>query len=339
MTDYRVLCLPGDGIGPEIMTEARKVLEAVGERFGHRFHLTEGLVGLAAIEAYGVAIRREELDAGHASDSILFGAVGGAGQDTSGKTRPEQAIFGLRKEYNLFANLRPVKVQPTLAQSSPVKPEVLEGVDMIIVRELTGGLYFGSPKERRMFHDGTRMAIDTMTYTDHEIERIVRVACDLAITRRGKVTNVDKANVLMTSRLWREVAHEVADSYEGAIEMDDLLVDAATISLIREPRRFDVIVTENTFGDILSDEVAVLAGSLGVLPSASLNGQPPTRPGSPASRFGLYEPIHGTAPDITGRGIANPLGMILSATMMLRTSFGPRRRSRRGGSRYQRHAR
>ncbi len=320
MTDYRVLCLPGDGIGTEIMAEARKVLEAVGERFGHSFQFREGLVGLAAIEAYGVALREEELQAGRESDAILFGAVGGATQDTTGTVRPETAIFGLRKTFNLYANLRPVKVTRALIDASPVKAEVIEGTDILVLRELTGGLYFGSPKERRTLPDGSRAAVDTLYYTEGEVRRVVRLACELARRRRGKVTSVDKANVLMTSRLWREVATEVAAEYPD-ITMDHLLVDTATIALIRNPRQFDVVVTENTFGDILTDEVAVLAGSLGVLPSASLNGEAPARPGSSAPRFGFYEPIHGTAPDIAGQGIANPLAMILSAAMMLRTSF------------------
>jgi len=321
MTDYRVLCLPGDGIGPEIMAEARKVLDAVGERFGHTFHFREGLVGLAGIAAYGTALREEELQAGRESDAILFGAVGGAVQDTTGNVRPEDAIFGLRKGFNFYANLRPVKVTAALIDSSPVKAEVIEGTDILVLRELTGGLYFGSPKERRTLPDGSRAAVDTLYYTEQEVRRIVRLACELARGRRGKVTSVDKANVLMTSRLWREVAMEVAAEFPD-VTMDHLLVDTATIALIRNPRQFDVIVTENTFGDILTDEVAVLAGSLGVLPSASLNGEAPMRPGSPAQRFGFYEPIHGTAPDIAVQGIANPLGMILSASMMLRTSFG-----------------
>ncbi len=204
MTDYRVLCLPGDGIGTEIMAEARKVLEAVGERFGHTFQFREGLVGLAAIEAYGTALREEELQAGRESDAILFGAVGGAVQDTTGTVRPEDAIFGLRKTFNFYANLRPVKVTRALIDASPVKAEVIEGTDILVLRELTGGLYFGSPKERRTLPDGSRAAVDTLYYTEGEIRRVVRLACELARGRRGKVTSVDKANVLMTSRLWRE---------------------------------------------------------------------------------------------------------------------------------------
>lgn len=320
MTEYNVLCLPGDGIGPEVMAEARKVLDAVGAQFGHAFTFEEGIVGVAAIDAYGVAIRDAEMNLARASDSILFGAVGGATQDAHATVRPEDAIFRLRKDFNLYANIRPVVTTPALLDSSPLKREVLEGVDMLVVRELTGGLYYGTPKERRTEADGTRSAVDTLYYTEGEIARIVRLACELAQGRRGKVTSVDKANVLMSSRLWREVATEVSADFP-AVQMDHLLVDSAAMALIRNPRAFDVIVTENTFGDILTDEAAVLAGSLGMLPSASLNGQPPERAGSPAPRFGFYEPIHGTAPDIAGRGIANPLGMILSAAMMLRTSF------------------
>ncbi|MGI8857978.1 MAG: 3-isopropylmalate dehydrogenase [Thermomicrobiales bacterium] len=321
MTEFNVLCLPGDGIGPEVMAEARKVLDAVGERFGHAFTFEVGQVGIAGIEAYGTAIREEEMSLARASDSILFGAVGGATQDAHATVRPEDAIFRLRKDFNLYANLRPVVASPSLIDASPLKPEVLDGVDMLIVRELTGGLYFGSPKERMIAPDGQRAAVDTLYYTESEVRRVVRLACELAQQRRGKVTSVDKANVLMSSRLWREVAMEVAAEFPD-IEMDHILVDAAAMALLRNPRAFDVIVTENTFGDILTDEAAMLAGSLGMLPSASLNGQPPERSGSPAQLFGFYEPIHGTAPDIAGQGIANPLGMVLSAAMMLRTSFG-----------------
>ena len=321
MTEYNILCLPGDGIGTEVMAEARKVLDAVGERFGHAFTFEEGKVGISGIEAYGTPIRDEEMSLARASDSILFGAVGGATQDTYATVRPEDAIFRLRKDFNLYANLRPVVATPALMDASPIKAEVLDGVDMLVVRELTGGLYFGTPKEHRTLPDGSRAAVDTLYYTEGEIRRVVRLACEIARTRRGKVTSVDKANVLMSSRLWREVATEVAAEFPD-VTMDHILVDAAAMALLRNPRGFDVIVTENTFGDILTDEAAMLAGSLGMLPSASLNGQAPERSGSPAKLFGFYEPIHGTAPDIAGQGIANPLGMILSASMMLRTSFG-----------------
>ncbi len=321
MTEYNILCLPGDGIGPDVMAEACKVLDAVGERFGHHFTFEEGIVGVSGIESYGIAIRDDEMALARASDSILFGAVGGAVQDAHATVRPEDAIFRLRKDFNFYANLRPVVATPALIDSSPIKREYLEGVDMIVVRELTGGLYYGSPKERRTTPDGMREAVDTLYYNETEVRRIVRLAFELAAARRGKVTSVDKANVLMTSRLWREVTEEVAKDFP-AVTLEHILVDSAAMALIRAPKSFDVIVTENTFGDILTDEASVLAGSLGMLPSASLNGKPPERAGSPALRFGFYEPIHGTAPDIAGRGIANPLGMILSAAMMLRTSFG-----------------
>lgn len=321
MTEYNILCLPGDGIGPEVMAEACKVLDAVGETYGHAFTFEEGIVGVSGIEAYGIPIRDAEMDLARASDSVLFGAVGGAVQDAHATVRPEDAIFRLRKDFNLYANLRPIVASPALMDASPLKRAVLEGVNMLVVRELTGGLYFGTPKERLTAPDGQRAAVDTLYYTESEVRRIVRLACDLARQRRGKVTSVDKANVLMSSRLWREVAMEVAQEFPD-VEMDHVLVDAAAMSLLRNPRAFDVIVTENTFGDILTDEAAMLAGSLGMLPSASLNGQPPERAGSPAQLFGFYEPIHGTAPDIAGTGVANPLGMILSAAMMLRTSFG-----------------
>jgi 3-isopropylmalate dehydrogenase len=279
---------------------------------------SEFVVGGAAIDAYGVAIRPEDVTACGAADAILLGAVGGPKwSDPNAVVRPEQALFALRGGLGLYANLRPVSVQPALTGASPLKPELLEGVDLLIVRELTGGIYFGQRTEAGPSPNGaTRTAVDTLPYSEAEIERIVRLAFELARGRRGHVTSVDKANVLATSRLWRRVADEVSADYPD-IRLTHQLVDSCAMLLIRRPADFDVIVTENLFGDILSDEAAVLAGSLGVLPSASL-GERRTAHG----QFGLYEPIHGSAPDIAGRDIANPIGTILSAAMLLRTSLG-----------------
>jgi 3-isopropylmalate dehydrogenase len=295
---------------------ARRVVDAAGAGFGFGVDWSEHLVGGAAIDAFGVAIRDEDLAACGEADAILLGAVGGPKwSDPNASVRPEQALFALRGGLGLYANLRPVSVQPTLAGSSPLRPELLAGVDMVIVRELTGGIYFGARTEASA-EPGARTALDTLPYAEHEIQRIVRLAFDLARTRRGVVTSVDKANVLASSRLWRRIADEVATEYPD-VRLNHQLVDSCAMLLIRRPADFDVIVTENLFGDILSDEASVLAGSLGVLPSASL-GERRTAHG----QFGLYEPIHGSAPDIAGRDIANPIGTILSAAMLLRTSLG-----------------
>lgn len=313
---YRIAAIPGDGVGPEVLAAARRVLDATGERFGFRIEWSDLLVGGAAIDAYGVAIRPEDVTACGAADAILLGAVGGPRwSDPSAKVRPEQALFALRGDLGLFANLRPVKVHPALVASSPLRPELLEGVDLLIVRELTGGVYFGE-REEAATKPGDRRAVDTMPYSEDEIRRIVQLAFELAAGRRGRVTSVDKANVLATSRLWRTVANEVAAEHP-AIALDHQLVDSCAMLLVRRPAAFDVIVTENLFGDILSDEAAVLAGSLGMLPSASL-GERRTAHGT----FGLYEPIHGSAPDIAGQDLANPIGTILSAAMLLRLSLG-----------------
>ncbi len=306
-----ITLLPGDGIGPEVVAEGRKILEAVAAQFGHTFTFTEALIGGIAIDETGDPLPDESLAACHASDAVLLGAVGGPKwSDPRAPVRPEQGLLRLRKELKLFANLRPVKVAPALASASPLKPEVVAGVDLVIVRELTGGLYFGRP-QGRCDDEGGRAAVDTLRYTEAEIERLVRVAFELARARRKKLTSVDKANVLASSRLWREVAHEVARDYPD-VACEDRLVDACAMHLIRHPADFDVIATENMFGDILSDEASMLAGSLGMLPSASLGSDPP----------GLYEPIHGSAPDIAGKGIANPLATILSVAMLLRSSLG-----------------
>ena len=317
---FRVLLLGGDGVGPEVLNEARALLQAIGSPIEARFEFSEALIGGAAIDAYGVPLRAEDIEAAVGADAVLLGAVGGPKWDHLGKQqRPEAGLLGLRKALGLFANLRPVKVFDALADSSPLKAKVVRGSDLMVVRELTGGLYFGQPSAR-MNDESGRSAIDTLPYHESEIERIVDLAFRLAGSRRKKVTSVDKANVLNTSQLWREVAIEVAAKYPD-IAFDHALVDSCAMRLISRPRDFDVMVMENLFGDILSDEAAVLSGSLGMLPSASLNGEPPRRNGTTAALFGMYEPVHGSAPDIAGKGIANPIGAILSASMMLRFSF------------------
>jgi 3-isopropylmalate dehydrogenase len=320
MTDqartYRVALIPGDGVGPEVIGGAVEVLEAAGRAFGFRFDWTELVVGGAGIDAWGVAIRPEDIEACRDADAVLLGAVGGPKwDDPDAAVRPEQALFALRGGLGLFANLRPITVHPSLIAASPLKPELLEGVDCLIVRELTSGLYFGRPSEQRETPDG-RAAIDTLWYTEGEIRRIVTLAFELARGRRRKVSQVDKANVLATSRLWRKVTDEVHADFPD-VALEHRLVDSAAMVLAKWPATFDVLVTENLFGDILSDEAAVISGSLGLLPSASL-GTRHTAHG----RHGLYEPIHGSAPDIAGQDLANPLGTILSAAMMLRWSLG-----------------
>ena len=306
-----ILLLPGDGIGPEVVATAVQVLEAVASKYGHVFSFREELIGGCAIDRYGAAITDETLAACKASDAVLLGAVGGPKwDDPQGKVRPEQGLLRLRKSLGVFANLRPVRVHPSLVNASPLKPEKLAGVDMLVVRELTGGLYFGQPRGREIV-DGATRAVDTLEYYDYEIRRVVDLAFRLARGRRKRVTSVDKANVLESSRLWRQVAIEVSLAYPD-VALEHVLVDTASMQLIANPARFDVLVTENMFGDILTDEASVLAGSMGVLPSASLGDGGP----------GLYEPIHGSAPDIAGKGIANPIGTILSAALMLRYSCG-----------------
>ena len=314
----RIAVLPGDGIGPEVTTEGVRLLEAVGRKYGHTFHFQEAPVGGIAIDTHGVALPPESLRVAQDSDAVLFGAVGGPKwDDPRAKVRPEDAILGIRKELDLFANLRPVQVFPELIDASPLKPSVLKGVDFVVVRELTGGLYFGKPKRRWETGTGRRRGVDTMAYTEEQIVRVLRVGFELALGRRKKLTSVDKANVLESSRLWRELAVEVASEYPD-VDLEHLLVDTVAMQLVRTPARFDVLVTENTFGDILTDEAAVIAGSMGMLASASLAAIP----GAGERAFGLYEPIHGSAPDIAGKGIANPLAMILSAALLLRYSLG-----------------
>ncbi len=310
MGRFVITVLPGDGIGPEVTAEAVRVLEAVGRRFGHIFEFHERLIGGAAIEATGSPLPEETLAQCRRSDAILLGAVGGPKwDDPTAPVRPEQGLLGLRKAFDLFANLRPVRVFPALVGATPLKERIVRGVDILFVRELTGGLYFGPRREAGP--DGEE-AFDTMRYTRPEVERVVRLAAQLARGRRRKLTSVDKANVLAASRLWRRVTDEVVRREFPEVALEHMLVDAFAMHLIRRPAVFDVVVTENMFGDILTDEAAVLAGSMGMLPSASLGERPP----------GLFEPVHGSAPDIAGRNLANPIGAILSAAMMLRHAFG-----------------
>ena len=308
--EAKIVTLPGDGVGPEVMAEAVRALERVAGLYGHHFEFAERLMGGCSIDRYGVALTDETLAECQAADAVLLAAVGGPKwDDPLAKVRPEQGLLALRKGLAAFANLRPVRVYPELVDASPLKPEKLAGVDMVVVRELTGGLYFGQPKGRDLVNGHTR-AVDTMEYQDFEIERIVDLAFRLAQGRRKKLTSVDKANILETSRLWRQITTKVKERYPD-VELGHILVDTASMRMVTSPASFDVIVTENTFGDILTDEASVLAGSMGMLPSASLGSSGP----------GLYEPIHGSAPDIAGRGIANPIGMILSTALMLRYSF------------------
>jgi len=313
---YRLVAIPGDGVGPDVVAAAKPVLAAAGERFGFAVAWTDLVVGGAGIDAYGVAIRDKDLAACGAADAILLGAVGGPKwDDPRASVRPEQALFAMRGGLGLYANLRPVSVHPALVPASPLRPELLAGVDLLIVRELTGGLYFGSRTEASGA-PGARAASDTLPYSEAEVARVARLAFELARGRRRRLTSVDKANVLATSRLWRTVVHEVAAEFPD-VEVDDRLVDACAMQLVTKPASFDVLVTENLFGDILSDEASVLAGSLGMLPSASI-GTRRTAHGL----HGLYEPIHGSAPDIAGRDLANPIGTVLSAAMLLRWSLG-----------------
>ena len=307
-----VVVLPGDGIGPEVTEHAAAVLERACARAGVELQLQQRLIGGAAIEAEGRPLLDETVAACREADAVLLGAVGGPQWDhLTGDMRCESGLLKLRKELGVFANLRPVRVHPALAQRSTLKPEVIEGVDMLVVRELTGGVYFGLPRGREG-SGPSETARDSMVYTRAEIERVARAAFELARGRRGKLTSVDKQNVLVTSRLWRDVVSELAAEYPD-VDLEHQLVDACAMRLVREPRAFDVVVTENLFGDILTDEAAMLTGSLGMLPSASLG-----EPGAP----GLYEPIHGSAPDIAGQGKANPMGSILCVAMMLRSSLG-----------------
>ena len=308
--NFNITLLPGDGIGPEVVAEAVRVLDVVAIKHNHTFNYQERLMGGCSIDKYGQSITDETLADCKASDAVLLGAVGGPKWDNpNAKDRPERGLLALRKGLDVFANLRPVKVHPALIDASPLKPEKLEGVDILVVRELTGGLYFGQPKMREM-KDGKERAVDTLEYYDYEIKRVVELAFNLAKGRKKKVTSVDKANVLESSRMWRQIATQIGMENPD-IELEHMLVDTASMRLITGPASMDVVVTENMFGDILTDEASVLAGSMGMLPSASLG----------EAGVGLFEPIHGSAPDIAGKGIANPVGTILSTAMMLRHSF------------------
>lgn len=306
-----IVLLPGDGIGPEVTAAAKAVLEAVATKFGHTFTFTEHDIGGIALDRHGDPLPAATLDACQGADAVFLGAVGGPKWDDPRlKRRPEQGLLGLRAALQVFANIRPVKTIDALSAFSPLKDERVKGVDFIVVRELTGGIYFGAPKFREPLVDGGERAVDTMEYTDTEVRRVATLAFELAASRRGRLTSVDKANVLETSRLWRQVVNRLSTEYP-AVSVEHRLVDSAAMRLITEAQSFDVIVTENMFGDILTDEAAVLAGSLGLLPSASLGSSGP----------GLYEPIHGSAPDIAGQGIANPVGAILSGALLLRYSL------------------
>jgi 3-isopropylmalate dehydrogenase len=314
---FDLAVLPGDGIGPEVIAEGIKVLKAVGRGFGHEFNLHYGLVGGAAIDQFGVALAAEALQMCKQCDAVLLGAVGGPKwDDPLTKVHPEDGLLALRKELGLFANLRPVKTFSTLINSTALKPDVIQGVDLMVVRELTGGLYFGKPKKQWRTASG-RHAVDSMLYSEKEIERILRVGFKLARDRSKKLTSVDKANVLESSRLWRQIAIELSPQYPE-VELDHMLVDACAMRLIQRPSYFDVIVVENMFGDILTDEASMLAGSMGMLSSASLAGVPQTR----VKTFGMYEPIHGSAPKRAEQNLANPIATILSCAMMLRYSSG-----------------
>lgn len=308
--EKKITVLPGDGIGPEIISEAIKILDKIADRFGHSFVYTYVDIGGCSIDKFGVPITDEGMQKCKDSDSVLLGAVGGPKWDNCPPAiRPEKALLAVRKELGLFANLRPTRLFPQLADSSPLKTSIVgNGIDLMIVRELTGGVYFGERKTEEV--NGELVAIDFMPYSEHEIERIGRVAFESAMKRGKKLHSVDKANVLDTSRLWRKTMHKLAEEYPE-VEYNDILVDNTAMQLIKNPTQFDVIVTENMFGDILSDEASMLTGSIGMMPSASLS----------SGTLGMYEPIHGSAPDIAGQNLANPIGTILSAAMMLRYSF------------------
>ena len=312
---FNIAVTAGDGIGPEVVAEGIKVLQAVGKKYGHDFELEHALIGAIAIDQTGSALPAETLKLCQAADAVMLGAVGHPKYDDPKlPVHPEDGLLAARKGLGLFANLRPVHVFPELVNSTNFKPEVIDGVDFIVVRELTGGLYFGRPKRQWTTTKGRR-AVDTMSYSEHEIERIVRVGFELARMRRKKLVSVDKANVLMSSRLWRQVAIEVSQKYPD-VELEHMFVDATSMRLIQNPKYFDVMVTENTFGDILTDEASMLAGSMGIPPSASISQVPKEG----VRIFGLYEPIHGSAPRRAGQNLANPIATILSVAMMLRYS-------------------
>lgn len=310
MGTYNIAVLEGDGIGPEIVQASLRVLQRVEELFGHTFNIKKALIGGSAIDEYGTPLPKETLDLCLSSDAVLLGAVGGPKWDhLPTDKRPEKGLLEIRKALDLYANLRPAKVYDPLISSSPLKEEVVKGTDLIVVRELTGDVYYGEP--RGIFtENGKRVGVNTMKYTEDEIRRVVRKAFELARSRKKKLTSVDKSNVLEVSKLWRDIVEEESRNYPD-VEVEHLYVDNCAMQIVRRPSSFDVIVTGNIFGDILSDEAAVITGSLGMLPSASIG-----------DRYALYEPVHGSAPDIAGKGIANPIATILSVAMMLRYSFG-----------------
>ena len=310
MATHNLLLLPGDGIGPEVMAQVKPVLHFFNNKTPHKFTTEEALAGGCCYDAHGVAITDATMEKAKAADAVIFGAVGGPKwEGVAHEVRPERGLLALRKELDLYANLRPAKCFPMLVDASPLKRSVVEGTDLMVIRELTGGLYFGEPRGVERFADGGARAVNTMAYTSREIERIARTGFEVARKRRKRLASVDKANVLVVSQLWREVVTRVAGDYPD-VTLEHVLVDNCAMALVQRPTQFDTLVTENTFGDILSDEAAILAGSMGMLPSASLGGA-----------VGLYEPVHGTAPDIAGRGIANPIAAILSAAMLLRYSL------------------
>ena len=312
--EKKITVIKGDGIGPEIVTEAQKVIDKVAEKFGHKFVYTDILMGGCSIDKYGVPLTDEAVEIAKNSDAVLLGSIGGNTSTSpwyklAPNLRPEAGLLKIRKELGLFANLRPANLYPELREACPLKDDIIgDGFDMMIMRELTGGLYFGARKTENV--DGVETAVDTLTYNENEIRRIAIRGFDIAMKRRKKVTSVDKANVLDSSRLWRKVVNEVAKDYPE-VELEHMLVDNCAMQLVRDPKQFDVILTENMFGDILSDEAAMISGSLGMLASASLNDK----------KFGMYEPSHGSAPDIAGQDKANPIATILSASMLLRFSF------------------
>ena len=307
---HKIALLPGDGIGADVTPEARRVLEVVGKATGSTFEFEGGLVGGAAIDATGGPLPEAALRVCRQADAILFGAVGGPKWDNlPQEVRPERGLLRIRKELDLFANLRPAKCFPMLVDASPLKRSVVEGTDLMVIRELTGGLYFGEPRGREALPGGGERAVNTMSYTTREIERVVRAAFDVAMKRKKRLASVDKSNVLVVSQLWRDTVNRLAAEYPQ-VQVEHVLVDNCAMALVHKPTHFDTLVTENTFGDILSDEAAILAGSMGMLPSASLG-----------DTGGLYEPVHGTAPDIAGKGVANPIAAILSAAMLLRYSL------------------
>jgi 3-isopropylmalate dehydrogenase len=310
MASHRIALLPGDGIGPEVTAEAVRVLEAVGKRGGVGFEFTPALIGGAAIDATGSPLPKPTLELCRSSEAILFGAVGGPKWDhLPQEQKAERGLLAIRKDLDLYANLRPAVCFPMLVDASPLKRSVVEGTDIMVIRELTGGLYYGEPRGVEQLPDGSARAVNTMVYTSREIERVARTAFEVARKRRKKLTSVDKANVLVVSTLWREVVTRVGRDYPD-VTLEHILVDNCSMALVQRPTQFDTIVAENTFGDILSDEAAILAGSMGMLASASMGG-----------KVGLYEPVHGTAPDIAGQGVANPIAAILSAAMLLRYSL------------------